>query len=118
MQACCVKEKEHENVVQKNKMAGYAQGEVEQACGLFRVLSDPTRMKIVLALLQGDLCVYHLTELCGGTQSAISHQLRVLRDNQIVKAKRLGQSVEYSIADAHVKGIVEMGLAHLHCKTE
>lgn len=100
------------------KKEGYTQEEIEQVCGVFRMLAEPTRMKIVLALLEGDMCVYHLTEKCGGTQSGISHQLRVLRDNKIVKAKRLGQSVEYSIADTHVKNMVEMGLVHLYCKVE
>ena len=98
------------------KMYRYSQDEVEQVCTVFRMLAEPTRMKIVLALLDGDMCVYHLTEKCGGTQSGISHQLRVLRDNKIVKAKRLGQSVEYSLADAHVQSIVKMGLEHLHCE--
>ena len=102
----------------ENKEHTYSQDEVEEVCGIFRLLSEPTRIKIVLALLQGDMCVHHLTKACGGTQSAISHQLRILRDNKIVKAKRLGQSVEYSLADEHVQSIVEMGLAHLHCKGE
>ena len=92
--------------------------DVENVCGVFRILADPTRMKIVLGLLGGDKCVNHLMEVCGGTQSAISHQLRILRDNKIVKAKRIGQSVEYSIADAHVREIVGMGVAHIRCETE
>ena len=96
----------------------YTQQEVEEVCLVFRMLAEPMRMKIVLALLEGEMCVYHLTEACGGTQSGTSHQLRILRDNRVVKAKRLGQSVEYSIADEHIRNIVEMGLAHLHCKTE
>ena len=91
--------------------------DVENVCGVFRILSDPTRMKIVLGLLGGDKCVNHLMEFCGGTQSAISHQLRILRDNKIVKAKRIGQSVEYSISDSHVREIVEMGVAHIQCAT-
>ena len=100
----------------ENKLDAYSQEKVEGVCTVFRMLAEPTRMKIVLALLNGDMCVYHLTERCGGTQSGISHQLRILRDNKIVKAKRLGQSVEYSLADAHVRNIVEMGLEHLHCE--
>ena len=100
----------------ENKIHGYSQEDVEQVCTVYRMLAEPTRMKIVLALLSGDMCVYHLTEQCGGTQSGISHQLRILRDNKIVKAKRLGQSVEYSLADAHVRSIVELGLEHLHCE--
>ncbi len=99
-----------------NYIHTYSQEEVEEVCTIFRMLAEPTRMKIVLALLEGDMCVHHLTERCAGTQSAISHQLRILRDNKIVKAKRLGQSVEYSLADAHVQSIVKIALEHLHCE--
>ena len=92
--------------------------DVEKICTVFRVLSDPTRMKIVLALMKGEMCVYHLTEVCDGTQSGTSHQLRVLRDRKIVKAKRLGQTVEYSIADGHVREIVNLAIEHLTCAIE
>ncbi len=92
--------------------------EVEKLCVMFRMLADPTRMKIVLGLMKGDMCVGRLMEVCDGTQSAVSHQLRVLRDNKIVKAKRMGQNVEYSIADEHVYKIVEMSVAHLACLEE
>ena len=91
---------------------------VEKVCVVFRILADPTRMKIVMGLMQGDMCVNRLLEVCGGTQSAVSHQLRVLRDNKIVQAKRMGQNVEYSIADEHVRTIVEMSIAHLYCASE
>ena len=92
--------------------------DIEKICNIFRILADPTRMKIVFALMDKSACVNQLLEYCDGTQSAISHQLRILRDNKIVKAKRMGQSVEYSIADSHVREIVEMGVAHIHCATE
>lgn len=120
MKTECIHPSEHTRAAEKIKTQGlgYTQAEVEQVCTVFRMLSEPTRMRLVLALKESDLCVYHLTEACGSTQSAVSHQLRVLRDNKIVKAKRVGQSVEYSIADDHVKKIVEMALAHLGCKTE
>ena len=105
-------------MAQRVKEGVLSSSDVEKVCNIFRVLADPTRMKIVLGLFRGDMCVNHLMEVCGGTQSGVSHQLRILRDNQIVKAKRIGQSVEYSIADAHVREIVEMGVAHLCCVTE
>ena len=89
--------------------------DTESLCAMFRMLADPTRMKIVLGLMQGAMCVNQLMEVCDGTQSAVSHQLRVLRDNKIVKAKRMGQNVEYSIADEHVYQIVEMSVKHLMC---
>ena len=115
------KSKKYENnqgntgAAQRSKEGVLSAADVENICNVFRILADPTRMKILLGLLNGDMCVNGLMEICGGSQSGVSHQLRVLRDNQIVKAKRMGQNVEYSLADDHVREIVEMGIAHLHC---
>lgn len=114
----CGNEKIHSVTAQRAKEHILGNAETEQICAIFRVLADPTRMKIVLGLLEGDMCVYHLTEVCDGTQSGVSHQLRVLRDNNIVKAKRLGQTVEYSLADEHVRKLIEISIAHLACEGE
>lgn len=114
----CGNEQIHSVTAQRAKEHILGHAEAEKICTIFRVLSDPTRMKIVLALLEGDMCVYHLTEVCDGTQSGVSHQLRVLRDNNIVKAKRLGQTVEYSLADDHVRKLIEISIAHLACEGE
>lgn len=111
----CDHEKEHQAAVQRARENILTGGDVEKICAVFRMLADPTRMKIVLALMQGEMCVYHLTEVADGTVSGVSHQLRVLRDNKIVKAKRYGKNVEYSIADEHVREIVKMGIEHLTC---
>ena len=88
---------------------------VERACDVFRMLSEPSRLKIVFALLGGELCVYHILQSVGGTQSALSHQLRVLKDNRVLRARRDGQNVYYSLADEHIKQIVETGLCHGEC---
>lgn len=114
----CSHEREHEAAAQRAKENILAGGDVEKICVVFRMLADPTRMKIVLALMQGEMCVYHLAEVADGTVSSVSHQLRVLRDNKIVKAKRYGKNVEYSIADEHVRKIVKMGIEHLTCAME
>ena len=90
----------------------------ERICDVFRMLSEPSRLKIVVALLDGELCVYHILEAVGGTQSAVSHQLRVLKDNRVVRARRAGQNVYYSLADEHVCQIVRMGLQHGACGGE
>lgn len=92
--------------------------DAERVCRLFHLLSDPGRFKIVQSLLGGEMCVYHLLEVCGGTASGISHQLRILRDNGIVKAKRIGKNMEYSIADEHIRKIIEIGIQHLDCVEE
>lgn len=114
----CEHEKEHAAAVIRAKENVLAGSDVEKICVVFRMLADPTRMKIVLALMQGEMCVYHLAEVSNSTVSGVSHQLRVLRDNKIVKAKRFGKNVEYSIADDHVREIVQKGIEHLTCTVE
>ena len=89
---------------------------VERVCASFKAISEPSRMKILLALRQGEMCVFHIVEAVGGTQSAVSHQLRLLRAHGIVKARRDGQNIVYSLADEHVTALLELGCAHLNCK--
>lgn len=111
----CGKEKEHSVTALRAKERVLGEVEIESMSAVYRMLSDPTRLRILLGLMQGEMCVYHLIDVCGGTQSGVSHQLRVLRDNKIVKAKRLGQTVEYSIADVHIREMIELGIKHLSC---
>lgn len=109
------KEREHEASVKRAKESILLPSDVEKVAKTFQVLAEPSRLKIVLALLEGAMCVYHLTDVCEGTVSGVSHQLRILRNHGIVKCKRYGKHVEYSIADGHIREIVEMGVAHLAC---
>ena len=88
---------------------------VENLSREFKALSEPARLKILLALRQGEMCVYHIVEAVGGTQSAVSHQLRIMRESRIIKARRDGQNIVYSLADAHVLAVLELALEHLHC---
>ena len=111
----CEHEKEHALTVQRVKEDILLKSDVEKIAHIFHVLSDPNRLNIVMALMKGEMCVYHLTEVCDATQSNVSHQLRILRDNNIVRARRLGQNMEYSLADQHIRDIVELGKAHLLC---
>jgi DNA-binding transcriptional ArsR family regulator len=111
----CEREKEHLLSVQRAKEGVLAHNDVEKISKMFQVLADSTRLKIVLALMKGDMCVYHLTDVCDGTESGISHQLRILRDNGIVRARRLGKNMEYSIADNHVREMVDLAITHLKC---
>jgi len=85
---------------------------IENIASEFKAISEPSRLKILLALRQGELCVYHIVEAVGGTQSAVSHQLRILRDNRIIKSRRDGQNIVYSLADAHIVALLELALAH------
>lgn len=80
---------------------------------LFKIFGDTTRVKILYALSESELCVCAIAELLGMDQSAISHQLRILRDNALVRSRRAGKTVYYSLADDHVRTIINMGFEHL-----
>ena len=79
----------------------------------FKILGDMTRVRILLALSFSEMCVLDISFLLGMTQSAISHQLRVLRHARLVKARKAGKSIFYSLDDEHVENIVEEGFEHL-----
>ncbi len=80
---------------------------------LFKVLGDHTRIRILNALYQSELCVCDLTSILGMNQSAVSHQLRVLRDAKIVKSVKMGKKVLYSLDDSHVSGLIQLGSEHV-----
>ena len=80
---------------------------------LFKVFGDSTRIKILYALFEAELCVCDISKLLGLTQSAVSHQLRVLKGSRLVKFRREGKTVFYSLADDHVKTIIDQGLEHV-----
>lgn len=79
----------------------------------FKVMCDSTRMRIMAALDSGEMCVCDLSALLDMTKSAISHQLKVLKDAHLVKSRREGKNVYYSLKDDHVKLIIEMGIEHI-----
>ena len=80
---------------------------------LFKVFGDSTRLRIMVTLSAAELSVMEIAEGLGMEQSTISHQLRVLRQNKLVRARRDGKQMYYSLADDHVKKIIEMGLDHV-----
>lgn len=81
---------------------------------LFKIFGDPTRIRILSALGRHELCVCDIAQLLGMTQSAISHQLRVLKQMELVKFRKEGKTVFYSLADSHVSTILEQGLDHVN----
>ena len=89
---------------------------VEQLAELFKALSDPTRIRIISALVDRELCVHDLTVLLDMGQSAVSHQLRYLRNVHIVKRRKEGKTVYYSLDDHHVEQIFLQTLQHLEHK--
>jgi DNA-binding transcriptional ArsR family regulator len=84
-----------------------------QASELFKVLGDPTRLRILDALSGGEMRVQDIADRLGMTQSAISHQLHTLKDHRVVKSRREGKWVYYSIDDAHVRQLFEQGMEHV-----
>ena len=80
---------------------------------LFKLFGDSTRIKILYALFEAELCVCDIAQLLGLTQSAISHQLRILKGGKLVKFRREGKTVYYSLADEHVRSIINQGMEHV-----
>ena len=80
---------------------------------LFKIFGDSTRVKILYALLESELCVCDIAKLMEVTQSAVSHQLRVLKNSKLVKFRREGKTVYYSLADDHVIHILAQGMEHI-----
>lgn len=89
--------------------------QIEEMGARFKALSEPSRLKILLALSVGELCVDHIAEAVGGNQSAVSHQLKTLKDNRIVKCRRDGKKVLYSVSDWHIMTMIELSKEHLNC---
>ncbi|MBQ7077492.1 MAG: winged helix-turn-helix transcriptional regulator [Lachnospiraceae bacterium] len=80
---------------------------------LFKVFGDSTRIKILYALFENKMCVGDLAESLNMTQSAISHQLKILKQSKLVKCDREGKQIMYYLADAHVKTIIDQGKEHI-----
>ena len=80
---------------------------------LFKIFGDTTRIKILYALLESEMCVCAIADLLGMTQSAISHQLRILKDADLVSKRREGKTIYYFLSDDHVRTIVAQGFEHL-----
>ena len=80
---------------------------------LFKVFGDSTRIRILYVLFEAEVCVCDLAQALNMTQSAISHQLKILKQNKLVKARREGKSIFYSLADDHVRTIIDQGREHI-----
>ena len=80
---------------------------------LFKVFGDTTRIRILYALFESEMCVYDIAEVLSMTQSAISHQLRVLKQARLVRNRREGKQIYYFLADDHVRTIIGQGMEHL-----
>ena len=103
----------HEVLVKQVLEAMPEEDDLYSLADFFKVFADSTRIKILYALFEAELCVYDIARLLKMTQSAISHQLRILKQSKLVKFRRDGKTVYYSLADDHVRTIIGMGMEHL-----
>lgn len=106
----------HADVVNAAKAKMPDENALYDLSDFFKVLGDSTRAKIICALDENEMCVCDLAVLLNMTKSAISHQLRALKDANLVKNRRDGKNIFYSLADDHVKQIFEKGLEHIQEK--
>jgi len=88
--------------------------QITKMANIYKAMSDPSRLKILLVLLSQEHCVCDIAVLCGQSDSAISHQLRLLRTLNIVKTRRDGKIIYYSLSDDHVDTLLNMSLAHVN----
>ncbi len=103
----------HEDTVKSVKEKIPLDEELYDLAELYKIFGDSTRIKILYVLLESEMCVCDLATLVGVSQSAISHQLRLLRQANLIKPRREGKTVFYSLADDHVKTIINNGMDHI-----
>ena len=104
----------HEDVVERVKKTLSEKDEYIELASLFKMFGDGSRVQLLHALEFEEMCVCDLAALLGITKSAVSHQLKALRLANLVKFRREGQNVYYSLADDHVRKILDMGFDHIH----
>lgn len=110
---CCDFYQVHEDVVKAVNEKMPDEDELCDLAEIFKVFGDSTRIKILYVLFEAEMCVCDIAQLLNMNQSAISHQLRILKQNRLVKSRREGKAVFYSLADGHVRTIINQGLEHI-----
>lgn len=110
---CCDVTCIHSDMIRKVKNLMPDDGLLSDLADFYKVFGDATRVKILCVLLESEMCVCDLAELLGMTQSAISHQLRILKQMKLVKNRREGKTVYYSLADGHIQTIISQGMEHI-----
>lgn len=103
----------HEEMIHQAEIGMPDEERIQELAEFFKVFGDATRIKILCVLQQSEMCVCALAEAVGMTQSAVSHQLRVLKQMKLVKNRREGKTVFYSLADGHIQGILSQGMEHI-----
>ena len=110
---CCEQVEIHEELLKIVNETMPEETELYDLAELFKVFGDSTRIRILFVLFEAEVCVCDLAHVLNMTQSAISHQLRILKQNKLVKNRRVGKSIFYSLADDHVRLIIAQGREHI-----
>ena len=110
---CCETGEVHEDLLRIVEQTMPEETELYDLAELFKVFGDSTRIRILFVLSSAEVCVCDLARVLNMTQSAISHQLRILKQNKLVKSRREGKSIFYSLADGHVSTIIAQGRDHI-----
>ena len=110
---CCEESVVHSDLVSLVREKLPAENDMQDLAELFKIFGDTTRIRILFVLFEAEVCVCDLAETLGMTQSAISHQLKMLKSSGLVRARRRGKSVFYSLADDHVRTIIAQGWDHI-----
>ena len=110
---CCDVVYVHDDIVEKVKKRMPEENLLRELADFYKVFADSTRVKILCVLLESEMCVCDLAEVLNMTQSAISHQLRVLKQMKLVKNRRDGKTVYYSLADGHIQTIISQVMEHI-----
>lgn len=110
---CCETVEIHEDLLEIVNKTMPNETELYDLAELFKVFGDSTRIRILYVLFEAEVCVCDLAQVLNMTQSAISHQLRILKNSKLVKFRREGKSVFYSLADDHVRTIIAQGKEHI-----
>lgn len=110
---CCDVTCVHNQIIEAVKEKMPAEELLNELADFYKVFGDATRIKILCVLLRSEMCVCDLAEMLRMTQSAISHQLRVLKQMKLVKNRREGKTVYYSLADGHIQNIISQGMEHI-----
>ena len=110
---CCETFQTHEELLALVNAKMPEEDKLYDLAELFKVFGDSTRIRILYVLFEAEVCVCDLAEVLHMTQSAISHQLKILKQSKLVKSRREGKSVFYSLADGHVRTIIAQGREHI-----
>ncbi len=113
MEQDCMKLHNHDHVVDEVRDHLPEDTDLFDLAEFYKVFGDSTRIKILYVLFESEMCVGGIAQLLNMTMSAISHQLRVLKGARLVKQRREGKTVFYSLSDDHVRTIIEMGMEHI-----